>query len=68
LNFPYLESKFETPMEESEEVVVEVPALELPETSTSKHSKVNKSSKMIENIKEEISEMKLLERVIKSQN
>jgi hypothetical protein len=68
LNSPYSDFEFETPMEEREEDAVEVPALELPETSTSKHNKVNKSLKMIEKIKEEISEMKLLERVIKSQN
>jgi len=41
--------------------------VEVPETSTRKHNKVNKSSK-IENLKEEISEMKLLERIIKTQN
>jgi hypothetical protein len=45
----------------------EFPDLEIPETSTSKHSKVSKPSK-IEKLQEEISEMKMLERVIKSQN
>jgi hypothetical protein len=67
LNFSYSDSESETPMEEREEATVEVLALELPETSTRKHNKVSKSSK-IEKLKEEISEMKLLERVIKSQN
>jgi hypothetical protein len=43
----------------------EVPDLEIPEAST---SKAKKSTSKIENLKEEISEMKLLERVIKSQN
>jgi hypothetical protein len=41
-------------MEEREEAIVEVPDLELPETSTRKHRKVRKSSK-IENLKEDIS-------------
>jgi hypothetical protein len=45
----------------------EFPDLEIPETSTSRHSKVSKPSK-IEKLQEEIAEMKLLERVIKSQN
>jgi hypothetical protein len=45
----------------------EVPDLEIPETFTSRHSKVSKSSK-IEKLQEDISEMKLLERVIKSHN
>jgi hypothetical protein len=43
----------------------EVPDLEIPEAST---SKAKKSASKIEKLKEEISEMKLLERVIKSQN
>ena len=46
---------------------LEVPDLEIPKTFTSRHNKVNKSSK-IEKLQEEISEMKLLERVIKSKN
>jgi hypothetical protein len=41
--------------------------LEIPETSTNRHSKVSKQSK-IEKLQEEISEMKMLERVIKYQN
>jgi hypothetical protein len=41
------------------------PDLEIPEASTSKGKK---STSKIEKIKKEISEMKLLERVIKSQN
>jgi hypothetical protein len=64
LNFPYSDSESETPMDEREETEVEAPDLEIPETST---SKVNKSLK-IKKLKEEILELKLLERVIKSQN
>jgi hypothetical protein len=45
----------------------EFPDLEIPETSISRHNKVSKPSK-IEKLQEEIEEMKLLERVIKSQN
>jgi hypothetical protein len=45
----------------------EFPDLEIPETSTNRHNKVSKPSK-IEKLQEEISEMKMLERVIKSQN
>ena len=45
----------------------EVPNLDIPETTTSRHSKVNKPSK-VEKLQEEILEMKMLERVIKSQN
>ena len=41
--------------------------MEILETSTSRHSKVSKPSK-IEKLQEEIAEMKFLERVIKSQN
>jgi hypothetical protein len=45
----------------------EFPDLEIPETSTSRHNKVSKPSK-IEKIQEEIAEMNLLERVIRSKN
>jgi hypothetical protein len=65
LNFPYSDSESETPMEEREETEVEAPALEVPETSTKK--KISKASK-IQKLKEEVTELKLLERVIKSQN
>jgi hypothetical protein len=56
--------EIETPMDEKEEAEVEAPDLEIPATST---SKISKSSK-IENLKEEILDLKLLERVIESQN
>jgi hypothetical protein len=65
LNLPYSDSESETPMEEREETEVEAPALEVPETSTKK--KISKASK-IQKLKEEVTELKLLERVIKSQN
>jgi hypothetical protein len=45
----------------------EVLDLEIPETSTSRHNKFNKPSK-VEELQEEILEMKMLERVIKSKN
>jgi hypothetical protein len=65
LNFPYSDSESETPMKEKEETAVEAPALELPETSTKK--KISKASK-IQKLKEEVTELRLLDRVIKSQN
>jgi hypothetical protein len=52
-------------MEEREETEVEAPTFEVPETSTQK--KISKSSK-IQKLKEEVTELKLLESVIKSQN
>jgi hypothetical protein len=77
LNLPYTDS--EEDLEPGEREVPEqdafreapfpseVPDLEIPETSTSRHSKVSKPSK-VEKLQEEILEMKMLERVIKSQN
>jgi hypothetical protein len=77
LNLPYTNS--EEDLEPGEREVIEhdafgeasfpseVPDLEIPETSTSRHSKVSKPSK-VEELQEEILEMKILERVIKSQN
>jgi hypothetical protein len=65
LNFPYSDSESEPPMEEREETEVEAPAFEVPETSTKK--KISKASK-IQKLKEEVTELRLLERVIKSQN
>jgi hypothetical protein len=50
-------------MEEREETKVEALAFEVPETSTKK--KISKASK-IQKLKEEVTELKLLERVIKS--
>jgi hypothetical protein len=64
-NFPYSDSKSETPMEEREETEVESPALEVPPTST--NNKINKESK-IQKLEEEVTNLKLLERVIKLQN
>jgi hypothetical protein len=77
LNLPYTDS--EEDLEPGEREVPEedsfkeapfpskVPDLEIPETSSSRHNKDNKPSK-IEKLQEEILEMKMLERVIKSQN
>jgi hypothetical protein len=77
LNFPYIYSdedlepgKREVPEQDVFEEApfpLEFPDLEIPETSTSRHNKVSKPLK-IEKIQEEILEMKMLERVIKSQN
>jgi hypothetical protein len=77
LNLPYTDSEEylesvegdvpEQAMFEEASFSPEVPDLDIPETFTSRHSKVSKSSK-IEKLQEEISEMKLLERVIKSKN
>jgi len=52
-------------MEENEETKVESPTFEVPQTSTKK--KISKASK-IHKLKEEVTELKLLERVTKSQN
>jgi hypothetical protein len=52
-------------MEEREETEVEAPSFEVPETSTKKN--ISKASK-IQKMKEEVTELRLLERVIKSQN
>ena len=62
---PCSDPESKTPMEEREETEVEAPALEVPETSTKK--KISKASK-IQKLKEEVTELKLLERVIKFQN
>jgi hypothetical protein len=65
LNFPYSDFDSEPPMEEREETEVEAPAFEVPETSTKK--KISKKSK-IQKMKEEVTELRLLERFIKSRN
>jgi hypothetical protein len=52
-------------MKEKEETAVETPTLELPEISTKK--KISKAFK-IQKLKEEVIELRLLYKVIKSQN
>ena len=65
LNFPYSNSESEPPMEEREEIEDEAPTFEVPEKSTK--NKISKTSN-IHKLKEEVIEIRLLERVIKSQN
>ena len=64
LNFPYSNSESETPMDERDETEVESLDNKIPETPGSKVGK----SLNIKKLKEEILELKFLERVINSQN